>query len=308
VTEGVIFNIQRYSIHDGPGIRSVVFMKGCPLRCEWCSNPEGQGLVPEMEFYSLRCQRCGRCVEVCPRGAVNRSLDCPPAAKVDRQACDLCGVCVEACPFDAWGTSGRRVTVEEVVAEVKKDVAFYRKSGGGVTLSGGEPLVQPSFVETVVKRLGDANIHTAIETCGHAPEQVFRQVVESADLVLYDVKHADPWEHQRLTGVSNERVLDNLRALVGMGKPIVVRVPLIPGWNDTEVSLRAMGALVSSLGIREVHLMPFHQLGKDKYPRLGKRYELADLPPLLGAGGGGDGLAVARSVLESFGLKVQVGG
>lgn len=308
MTEGVIFNIQRYSVHDGPGIRSVVFMKGCPLRCQWCCNPEGQESVPELEFFSSRCRKCGRCVEACPREAVNRDLDCAPAEKIDRRACDLCGLCVEACLLDALAISGRRVTVEEVVAEVKKDLAFYRKSGGGLTLSGGEPLAQPSFAQALLKRCGDANIHTVIETCGYAPEQVFRQVVEAADLVLYDLKHAEPWEHQRLTGVSNRLVLDNLRALVGMGKPIIARVPLIPGRNDTEANLRAIGALVSGWGIREVHLMPFHQLGKDKYRRLGMQYEMAEMRALRGAEGNGGSLAVARAVLESFGLEVQIGG
>jgi pyruvate formate lyase activating enzyme len=308
MTEGVIFDIQRYSIHDGPGIRTVVFLKGCPLRCEWCSNPEGRNPVPELEFFASRCERCGRCVEVCPREAVNRALDSAPAEKLDRRACDLCGVCVEACLSSALVLSGRRVTVEEVMVEVKKDLAFYRRSGGGVTLSGGDPLAQPSFARTLLERCGEANIHTAIETCGHAPEQVFRQVVEPSDLVLYDLKHADPMEHQRLTGASNTVVLRNLRVLVGMGKPIVARLPLIPGQNDGEANLREIGTLLSGLGIREVHLMPFHQLGKDKYQRLGIRYELGELPALLGSGDGGNTLPVARAVLESFGLAVQIGG
>ena len=308
MTEGVIFDIQRYSIHDGPGIRTVVFLKGCPLCCQWCSNPEGQNPVPEMEFSSSRCERCGRCVEVCPQEAVNRVLDCAPAEKLDRRACDLCGLCVEACPSSALILSGRRVTVEEVMVEVKKDLAFYRRSGGGVTLSGGDPLAQPSFARALLGRCGEANIHTAIETCGHAPEQVFRQVVEPSDLVLYDLKHMDPVEHQRLTGASNAVVLRNLRALVWMGKPIVARLPLIPGRNDGEANLREIGSLLSGLGIREVHLMPFHQLGKDKYQRLGIRYELGELPALLGSGDGGNTLPVARAALESFGLAVQIGG
>jgi len=308
MTEGVIFDIQRYSIHDGPGIRTVVFLKGCPLRCQWCSNPEGRNPVPELEFFGSRCERCGRCVEVCPREAVNRVLDCAPAEKLDRRACDLCGLCVEACPSSALILSGRRVTVEEVMVEVKKDLAFYRRSGGGVTLSGGDPLAQPSFARALLERCGEANIHTAIETCGHAPEQVFRQVVEPSDLVLYDLKHMDPVEHQRLTGASNTVVLRNLRVLVGMGKTIVARLPLIPGRNDGEANLREIGALLSGLGIREVHLMLFHQLGKDKYQRLGIRYELGELPALLGSGDGGNTLPVARAALESFGLAVQIGG
>jgi len=308
MTEGVIFDIQRYSIHDGPGIRTVVFLKGCPLHCEWCSNPEGRNPLPELQFFSSRCERCGRCLEVCPREAVNRVLDCVPAEKLDRHACDLCGLCVEACPSSALVLSGRRMTVEEVMVEVKKDLAFYRRSGGGVTLSGGDPLAQPSFARALLERCGEANIHSAIETCGHAPEQVFRQVLEPSDLVLYDLKHMDPVEHQRLTGVSNTVVLGNLRVLAGMGKPIVARLPLIPGRNDSLANLREIGTLLSGLGIREVHLMPFHQLGKDKYQRLGIRYGMAESPAVLGSGDGGNTLPVARAVLESFGLEVQIGG
>jgi pyruvate formate lyase activating enzyme len=204
--------------------------------------------------------------------------------------------------------SGCRVTVEEVMVEVKKDQTFYRRSGGGVTLSGGDPLAQPSFAREILERCGEANIHTAIETCGNAPEQVFRQVVESSELVLYDLKHADPVEHRRLTGASNTLVLGNLRVLVAMGKPVVARLPLIPGRNDGEGNLREIGALLSGLHIREVHLMPFHQLGKDKYQRLGSAYNLADVPALLGPGGDGSALPIARAVLESFGLAVQIGG
>lgn len=306
--EGVIFDIQRYCLHDGPGIRSVVFLKGCPLRCQWCSNPEGQGAGAELEVFSSRCVRCGCCLEVCPRGAVSPALDCPPAAKIDRQACDRCGRCVEACRARALAMSGRQVTVAEVMAEVAKDAAFYRKSGGGVTLSGGEPLAQPTFARALLERCRDANIHTALETCGHAPAPVFHTVVEPAELVLYDLKHADPAEHERLTGVSNRLALVNLRTLAGTGKPIVARVPLIPGRNDTAANLRAIGALLAALEIRELHLMPFHQLGKDKYGRLGKRYALADLPPLRGADGEGTRVSAARQTLEPFGLEVRVGG
>ena len=274
--DGVIFDIQRYCLHDGPGIRSVVFLKDCPLRCRWCSNPEGQGAGPELEFFPSRCKRCGRCVEACRPGAL--------------------------------AMSGRLATVGEVMAEVTKDTAFYRKSAGGVTRSGGEPLAQPAFARALLERCRDANIHTAIETCGHALASVFRAVVEPADLVLYDLKHADPGQHLRLTGVSNGLVLENLRMLAGMGKPIVARVPLIPGWNDAEANLRAIGGLLATLGIRELHLMPFHQLGKDKYGRLGKHYTLANLPAFRGTEGNGGRVSAAKQALQAFGLDVHIGG
>ncbi len=308
MTDGVIFDIQRYSIHDGPGIRTVVFFKGCPLRCLWCSNPEGQQAAPAIEFFATRCQRCGRCVEACPRAAVNRDLDCAPVAKLDRTACDLCGRCVEACAHAALKVSGRTVTAADVLAEVKKDAGYYRKSGGGVTLSGGEPLAQPAFAEEILRRCGDANIHCAVETCGYVPEDVFQRVVDAADLVLFDLKHMDPAAHAQGTGVSNEAVLANLARLVCWGKPVIARIPLVPGWNDGPENLSAVAARLAQLGIRDVHLMPFHQLGKDKYHRLGMRYQLADVPSVLGAANGHAAICSAKTVLESAGLAVQIGG
>ncbi len=308
MTDGIIFDIQRYSIHDGPGIRTVVFLKGCPLRCAWCSNPEGQHAAPVIEFFAGRCQRCGECGEVCPRAAVNGDLDCAPATKLDRTTCDLCGRCVEACPHSVLRVSGRTVTAADVLAEVKKDAGFYRRSGGGVTLSGGEPLAQPAFAVEVLRRCGDANIHTAVETCGYAPEDVFRRVADAADLVLFDVKHMDPAAHAQRTGVSNGPVLANLERLVQWGKPVLARIPLVPGWNDGSEHLSAVAARLAHLGIRDVHVMPFHQLGRDKYERLGMRYELSDAPPLLGNANGQASIRNAKAVLESAGLVVQIGG
>ena len=308
MTEGIIFDIQRYSIHDGPGIRTVVFFKGCPLCCAWCSNPEGQQAAPAIEFFATRCHRCGRCVEACPQAAVNRDLECAPAAKLDRTACALCGQCVEACAHEALKMSGRTVSAADVLAAVKKDAGFYRKSGGGVTLSGGEPLAQPAFAAEILRRCGDANIHTAVETCGYASEDVFRRVVDAADLVLFDLKHMDPAAHAQGTGVSNGPVLANLEQLVRWGKPVLARIPLIPGWNDDPGNLSALAALLAHLGIRDVHLMPFHQLGKDKYRRLGMRYELSDVPSVLGAANGRATVLSAKTVLESAGLGVQIGG
>ena len=308
MTDGVIFDIQRYSIHDGPGIRTVVFFKGCPLRCAWCGNPEGQRTAPAIEFFAARCQRCGQCLEVCPRAAVNGDLDCAPVAKLDRTACDLCSRCVEACAHAALKVSGRTVTAADVMAEVKKDAGFYRKSGGGVTLSGGEPLAQPAFAEEILRGCGDANIHSAVETCGYAPEGVFRRVVDAADLVLFDLKHMDTDAHAQQTGVSNGPVLANLARLVRWGKPVIARIPLVPGRNDGPENLSAVASRLAQLGVRDVHLMPFHQLGKDKYHRLGMRYQLAEVPSVLGAANGHAAICSAKTVLESAGLAVQIGG
>jgi pyruvate formate lyase activating enzyme len=308
VIQGSIFDIQRYSIHDGPGIRTVVFFKGCPLRCAWCSNPEGQHAAPVIEFFAARCQRCGRCVEVCSPAAVNRDLECAPAAKLDRMACTLCGQCIDACGHEALKMSGRTVTVADVLTAVKKDAAFYRRSGGGVTLSGGEPLAQAAFAEEILRRCRDANIHTAMETCGYAAADVFQRVVAAVDLVLFDLKHMDPAAHVRQTGVSNRPVLENLAQLSRWATPVIARIPLIPGWNDGSENLSAVASRLVELGIRDVHLMPFHQLGKDKYRRLGMQYDLADVASLLGAGNGTSALSTAQAVLESAGLAVQIGG
>lgn len=286
----------------------MVFLKGCPLRCLWCSNPEGQKATLELEFFPARCQRCGRCIQSCSRCAINLDLDCPPSEKIIRASCGLCGDCVESCPNRALSLSGRTMTTDEVMAEIKKDLAYYRKSGGGVTLSGGDPLAQPHFARSILATCRDANIHTAVETSGYAPESNFREVVEVVELVLYDLKHIDPGEHQRLTGVSNDRILSNLRLLKEMEKPTVVRIPLIPGFNDAPDNVAATAKTVAAIGVRQVHVMPFHQLGKDKYPRLGLEYALGDLPPLIAGDLQWQGLERAMAILESEGLEVQIGG
>ncbi len=308
MTDGLVFDIQRYSIHDGPGIRTVVFLKGCPLACLWCANPEGQRPSLELEFFAARCQACGRCVQVCPREAVNPDLDCSPSAKISRDRCDGCGLCVDACPSGALALKGRRMTVDAVMAEVKKDSAYYRRSGGGVTLSGGEPVAQPRFAREILLACRDANIHAAVETCGHAVEEVFRLVAEPADLVLYDLKHMDPEAHRGHTGVSNTHVLSNLRWLARQGKPTVIRLPLVPGSNDSLSNLDAVGNLAAGLSLRQIHLMPFHQLGRDKYARLGRDYALADLAPLRRADAHGEALLAAKARLEAHGLEVLIGG
>jgi pyruvate formate lyase activating enzyme len=274
--KGFITHIQRYSIHDGPGIRTVVFFKGCPLTCLWCCNPETQSFKPELEFIKSLCQQCGQCVKICPENAVNADLFCPEPAKIDHQKCTVCGKCVAVCPSGALKIIGEVMEVDTILTVIKKDGAFYRRSGGGVTLSGGEPLSQPEFAHYLLKSCHDLNIHTAIETCGLAEQSVFEQILPYTDLFLYDIKHLNPQTHQRLTGLSNDLILSNIRWLHQKSAHLILRLPLVPGLNMDTENLRFLSKLVNELGIKEVNLMPFHQMGKDKYSHLGKNYQLTE--------------------------------
>ncbi len=306
--KGLIFDIQRYSIHDGPGIRTLVFLKGCPLRCQWCCNPESQRFAPEVEFRSSLCQQCGRCLTVCPRDAINRDLAVVNGAKIDKSLCDVCGLCAESCPTGTLRVVGRWRTVEEVLAEVLRDAAFYRRSGGGVTLSGGEPLAQAAFAGELLKACYLQNVGTAVETSGLVGWPVFERILPHTELFLYDLKHLDPDEHERLTGVSNRLILENAQRLVAAGARLVPRVPLIPPLNTSPENLAATADFVASLGLKEVHLMPFHQLGKDKYRRLGRDYQLGEARGLRDTPEGGALLRLARTAFARRGLEVHIGG
>jgi len=305
---GLVFDVQRYSIHDGPGIRTLVFLKGCPLRCLWCCNPESQRAAPEVEFRASLCQRCGRCLAACPLGAINPDLAAPPAAKIDRGRCDVCGACAAACPNGALRLVGRWLTVSQALAEVQRDAAYYRRSGGGVTLSGGEPLAQPAFAAALLRACYERNIHTAVETTGFVAWGTLAKVLPFTDLFLYDLKHVDPRVHAGLTGVSNALILDNARRLVAAGAALTLRLPLIPGYNADEANLAAAAQFAGELGIGEVHLMPFHQLGKDKYGRLGLDYTLGALTGLRDTAAGLAEIRRARDTLAERGLQVHVGG
>ena len=296
---GLIFDIQRYSIHDGPGIRTLVFMKGCPLRCLWCSNPESQSDSSEMIVYPSKCIGCDRCVEVCPTGAAQEQ-DIGAA----KQLCQNCGACVDVCPSTARQMAGRIVSVEEVLAEVKKDTPFYRRSSGGVTISGGEPLMQDEFVAQLLKRCRAAGIHTAIETCGFSGPERLRKVLQHVDLVLFDLKHMHPTRHRELTGVGNEVILENATIAARGGTRTIFRVPIIPGYNDDEENIERIAVFVSGLNpTGEVHLIPYHRLGASKHAALGRAYPLADVQAVER-----DSLRVPGRIIEGFGLKVQLGG
>jgi pyruvate formate lyase activating enzyme len=306
---GTIFNIQGYSIHDGPGIRTMVFLKGCPMRCLWCSNPESQGFQPEVEFFERRCIKCGRCLASCARGAINPDLEPARGHKINRSLCDECGECARHCPTGALAVTGEEIATEDVLRRITKERSYHRKSGGGVTLSGGEPLAQPEFSRSILRACYNMNIHTAIETAGHAPWDHFEDILEFTNLVLYDVKHMDDAVHQQITGVSNRLILQNAGRIAQSGIPMVIRIPLIPGVNQTEGDLRATARYVSGLGVREVHLLPYHEFGRDKYERLSREYGMARDGGSVGPCEGKEMSALgAKAALEEHGLVVQIGG
>lgn len=305
---GLVFDVQRYSIHDGPGIRTAVFLKGCPLRCLWCCNPESQRSEVEIEFREKLCQECGACARACPLGAVNPDLTRASGVKIDRDLCDHCGLCVEACPYGALRFSGQPRSVDEVLALVLRDAPFYRRSGGGITVTGGEPMAQPAFTRALLEACHERNVHTAMETTGNVQWALYESVLPHTDLFLYDLKHTDDAAHRRLTGVSNRLILENARRLSEAGASMILRLPLIPELNLDGVHLRAAAALAASLRVVEVHLMPFHQLGKDKYRRLDRAYSLAGLSGLRESTEGQERIRWACEILARAGLKVIVGG
>ncbi len=302
--QGLIFDIRKYSIHDGPGVRTTVFFKGCPLRCRWCCNPESQSGRPELIWVGERCLGCDLCLDACEKAAL--STEATGGKAIDRERCDVCGVCAQRCPGEALNLIGRWVTVDEVLAEVTRDALYFEASGGGLTLSGGEPLAQPDFAAELLRRYKreEKGGHTAVETCGFVAWPVIERVAPDVDLFLYDLKHLDPEEHRRLTGEGNQLVLDNARRLAAAGYAMVMRLPLIAGVNDRREHLEDAADFILSLpGVRRLDLLPYHRLGEPKYRRLGKDYALEGEPPL-------DSRQVARAaeILSAKGLEVNIGG
>ena len=263
--KGIIFNIQGYSIHDGPGIRTTVFLKGCPLRCFWCQNPESQAIKPEILLNNSICTLCGRCITVCPTGASSLS---EASSKIDRRQCTGCGQCVDICPIQARNLVGKTVTVDEVMAEVVKDKKFYENSGGGVTLTGGEPTIQPEFALEILRTCQEEGIHTVLETCGYAPWLTMQKLLKYTDLVLYDIKCMDTNKHRKATGKLNHLIINNAKKIAAY-KPMRVRVPLIPGFNDSVEDIRAIAEFVEAeLGKVAIELLTYNKLGEGKYQRL----------------------------------------
>jgi pyruvate formate lyase activating enzyme len=290
---GRIFDVQRFSLHDGPGIRTTVFLKGCPARCLWCHNPESQSFAPEVLVVETRCVSCGTCRSVCPHGAPL------PGSGL----CTACGACVEACPAGARRLAGRETTVGAVIEEVLRDRVFYEESGGGVTFSGGEPLAQPEFLRALLGACRDAGIRTAIDTCGFAPRERLLALAPLVDLFLFDVKLVDDARHRALTGLPVAPILDNLRALAAVHGNVWIRVPVVPGHTDAEDDLAATASLVAGLpGVRQVSLLPYHRTGAAKARRLGRDYPLDTLAPPSP-----ERLAQLAALFHRHGLAVRIG-
>ncbi len=272
--QAVIFNVQRFSVHDGPGIRTTVFFKGCPLRCRWCQNPESLAPGPELAFYAERCQATGDCLAACPHAALRPGSERPGgerpgSERVVRESCDACGECVERCPYRALRVIGRTVSLEDLVAEVARDRPFYRSSGGGVTLSGGEATLQMDFIVAFAARCQEMGIDVALQTCGAFGWESLAPHLERFELIHFDLKVMDSEVHRRLTGAVNRTILDNARRLAAAGAPVRFRMPVIPEHTDDEPNLRRIAAFLTELGVPRLDLLAYHRMGEVKSARLG---------------------------------------
>ncbi len=269
---GLVFNIQRFSVNDGPGIRTTVFLKGCPLHCRWCHNPESISQDKELILREDRCLRCGDCMKECKNGAI-QEID--GAFVTLRGKCLTCGDCLKVCYADAREIVGKEMSVEDLLKEVAKDRVFFDQSGGGVTFSGGEPLLQYEFLTAALEECKRRSLHTAVDTTGFTTPSILERVSMSVDLFLYDLKTLDDRKHVEYTGVSNRLIVENLKSLTRWGETVIMRVPVIPGVNDSVDDIHALGAFVSSLEVvPEIQLLPYHQTGIDKYHRLGTEYKM----------------------------------
>ncbi len=288
---GTVFDISRYCLNDGPGIRTTVFFKGCPLRCAWCHNPESQSVRPEIMFSQNICSNCGECAAICPHGChtvADRRL-------FDREKCIGCGACASVCKTGSLRTVGKRVTAEEIMSEVLKDRVFYKNSGGGLTVSGGEPLVQIDFLEHLLRLARSEGIHTAVETCGYAPRKSFEQIVEYTDLFLFDFKESDFDKHLLFTGKSPKIILENLSFLNGINANIILRLPLIPGYNDMEEHVKGIRELIGKFhSIKKAEVLPYHPLGVSKEADLGWQKKKAIETP-------------TKEALDNFILRIRDG-
>jgi len=300
--KGKIYDIQKFAIHDGPGIRTLVFMKGCPLKCLWCSTPQTQNSSPDLLYIEVNCQKCLSCVDVCPKKAILFSDK--EKIEIDRKLCNTCGQCVDACPNQALKIVGEQKTVEQLFQEVMKDSNFYRRSDGGVTIGGGEATMQPEFVAALLKKCKELYVHTAMETCGYVKWEKLEKILEHIDLLYFDIKHMDPRIHEEITGVSNELILENARKASEMG-PTIIRIPIIPGLNDSEENLLNTAKFASELGenLLRIEFLPYHKFGTGTYEQLGREYKLKHIETPSE-----EYMNKLKKVIESCGVKVQIGG
>ena len=311
---GNVYDIQGFTVHDGPGIRTEVFLKGCPLKCLWCHSPESQAPYPQVAWHEIRCfgvADCGKCLEVCPQNALKRGKTIRSEVQkkelqvieLDRTLCNNCGKCAEVCPADALSMCGTDMPIDEIMARIVKDRSFYEKSGGGVTLSGGEPMLQPQFSTALLRACKEQDFHTCLDTTGYAEWKHYQSILTYTDLVLFDIKHMDSGQSRILTGVPNELILENARKMAASGASLQIRIPIIPGYNDSEENLRATGEFCRELGeaVTLVQILPYHRLGIVKYQRLQRKYELESLQPPTD-----EYMESCKEQIESYGMKVQI--
>jgi len=300
LTSGTIINIQKYSIHDGPGIRTTVFFKGCPLNCWWCHNPESQNPSPEIMFFKERCTGCGSCAKKCPSKAIEL-LEAYPV--VNESNCTLCGKCSDFCLSNARELVGKDITVKNLMSEIIKDEVFYEESNGGVTFSGGEPLMHADYLNNVLMLCKDKGIHTTVDTSGYAVWEQFEKIVDNVDLFLFDIKHMNNEKHLEYIGASNFVILENVKKLSQRGCNINIRMPIIAGVNDDDENIDASINFLAKLNIIQVNLLPYHKMGMDKYRRLNKEYRLSGFEKPKDE--------VIDMIAEKFknaGIKIKIGG
>ncbi len=302
MAKGIIFDIKRFAIHDGPGIRTTIFLKGCSLRCQWCQNPEGQETNPEIILRSSRCAiECNECVSVCPQDAISKDGN---SIEIDKAKCDLCAKCEDVCVYEALEVVGREVTIQEVMDEIEKDRVFFDESGGGITFSGGEPLMHVDFLEALLNEIRKKDIHVTLDTSGNVSFEDLDRISDKVDLFLYDLKIMDEEKHEKYTGVSNKLILENLRRLAEQGKSVIVRIPLISGINEDNRSIHMFAAYLQGLkSIKQINLLSYHKGGSEKHKRLRK-----ERSPRTFQTPSDERIEEIKKILSDAGFSVKSGG